>query len=84
MPVQALAASVALAAVPDKVAIQDKVHPNVYRQHERYFQCPSCGTVFWHGSHVTHTCRKLGLTPPPDDRETGATPDEGDDRPRPL
>lgn len=56
--------NVALAAVPDKTAIRDRVHPNVYGQQSQFYACPSCGTVFWHGSHVTNTCRKLGLARP--------------------
>ncbi len=36
----------------------------VLARHERFWTCPSCGTVFWHGSHVANTCRKLGVAPP--------------------
>jgi uncharacterized protein len=50
-----------LEGVPGKRAIEDRVHPNVYRRFERFFLCPGCGTVFWQGSHVRNTCRKLGL-----------------------
>lgn len=56
--------NVPLRVVGDKTAIRERVHPNVYVRHERFYACPSCATVFWHGSHVTNTCRKLGLTPP--------------------
>jgi uncharacterized protein with PIN domain len=58
--------NVALAAVSEKAAIRDRVHPNVYARHERFFTCPRCGTVFWRGSHVRNTCRKLHLSPPDD------------------
>jgi uncharacterized protein with PIN domain len=54
--------NVFLDSVADKKEIEDRVHPNVYSRHEKFFRCPSCGTVFWHGSHVSNTCRKLGLT----------------------
>ncbi|OGV44456.1 MAG: hypothetical protein A2X46_01325 [Lentisphaerae bacterium GWF2_57_35] len=51
--------NVGLEPVADKTSIQDRVHPNVYGRYEHFFQCPSCGTVFWKGSHVRNTCRKL-------------------------
>ena len=56
--------NVALAGVPDKQEIREQVHPNVFRCYERFYRCPSCGTVFWKGSHVRNTCRKLGLVGP--------------------
>ncbi len=49
-----------------KAEICERVHPNVYRQYTAFYRCPSCGTVFWKGSHVRNTCRKLGLPVPPD------------------
>ena len=56
--------NVALHTVPDKAEIRDRVHPNVYEGYGAFYRCPSCGTVFWHGSHVRNTCRKLGLPLP--------------------
>lgn len=56
--------NVELHGVPDREAVRRRVHPNVFARHERFFTCPSCGTVFWHGSHVRNTCAKLGLTRP--------------------
>jgi uncharacterized protein with PIN domain len=47
--------------------VDERVVPEVRARHRRFFACPSCGTVFWHGSHVANTCRKLGLDPPPAD-----------------
>jgi uncharacterized protein with PIN domain len=39
--------------------------PEVVRaRHALFFTCPACRTVFWRGSHVANTCRKLGLPPP--------------------
>lgn len=55
--------NVALQPVADKAAIRDRVHPNVYARHEAFWTCPSCRTVFWKGSHVANTCRKLRLDP---------------------
>ena len=56
--------NVELLLVADKRDIETRIHPNVYSKQEQFFQCPHCGTVFWHGSHVTNTCRKLGLPSP--------------------
>ena len=61
---QCIRCNVALAPVPDKAAIRYRVHPNVYAHFDRFFRCPQCDTVFWHGSHVRNTCRKLGLAMP--------------------
>jgi uncharacterized protein with PIN domain len=47
--------------VPDKHVIRHAVHPNVYARYDRFYTCPGCGTVFWHGTHVENTKRKLGL-----------------------
>jgi hypothetical protein len=47
---------------PEDVAA--RVPAAVRARHSRFFTCPRCGTVFWHGSHVANTCRKLGVAPP--------------------
>ena len=56
--------NVVLEPVGDKAAIRERVHSNVYARYDRFLTCPQCGTVFWHGSHVRNTCRKLGLDTP--------------------
>jgi uncharacterized protein with PIN domain len=43
------------------------VPERVFAKYGRFWTCPKCGTVFWKGSHVRNTCRKLGL---PDASET--------------
>lgn len=53
--------NVRLEEVADKSAIESKVHPNVFARFEHFFTCSGCGTVFWKGSHVRNTCRKLGV-----------------------
>jgi len=53
--------NVFLEEAADKETIRDAVHPNVYARYDRFYLCPSCGTVFWKGSHVRNTCRKLEL-----------------------
>lgn len=56
--------NVELEPVDDPESIRARVEPGVFAAHRRFFTCPSCATVFWHGSHVANTCRKLGLEPP--------------------
>ena len=56
--------NVLIESVSDKEQIRSRVHPNVLERYEKFTRCPNCGTVFWHGSHVRNTCRKLGLPPP--------------------
>lgn len=53
-----------LEEIPDKSSIREQIHPRVYSTFDRFYRCPSCGTVFWKGSHVRNTCRKLGLVMP--------------------
>ena len=53
--------NVFLEKVSDKEKIRAFVHPNVYARFDSFFSCPKCGTVFWKGTHVANTCRKLGL-----------------------
>jgi uncharacterized protein with PIN domain len=50
------------AARPEDVAA--RVIEPVRARHRLFFACPRCGTVFWRGSHVANTCRKLGVEPP--------------------
>jgi len=56
--------NVELLPVEDKATIRQHVHPNVYKRHDQFFTCPNCGTVFWKGTHVANTCRKLDLETP--------------------
>ncbi len=51
--------SIAREAIPP-----DRVHPNVLARYRVFWRCPNCGTIFWHGSHVRNTCRKLGVALP--------------------
>jgi len=56
--------NVFLGKVGDRENIRAFVHPNVYARFTDFFTCPKCGTVFWKGTHVANTCRKLGLAKP--------------------
>lgn len=38
-----------------------RVAERVFHSYRRFFTCPRCDTVFWKGTHVRNTCRKLGL-----------------------
>lgn len=53
-----------LVPIDDKETIRSSVHPNVFARQVRFYRCPSCRIVFWHGSHVRNTCRKLGVATP--------------------
>lgn len=53
--------NVMLDPVKDRETVRPLVHPNVYARYGEFFSCPKCHTVFWKGSHVRNTCRKLGL-----------------------
>ena len=75
--------NVVLDKIPDKAAIRDRVHPNVYARFDRFYTCPGCGTVFWKGSHVRNTCAKLGIEPIPPQSpsvESGPRPQGGPDQ----
>jgi uncharacterized protein with PIN domain len=52
-----------------KNEVAGRVPARTLEAYERFYTCPSCATVFWKGSHVRNTCRKLGI---PDAAE-GAT-----------
>jgi len=56
--------NVFLEKVSNKGKIRVLVHPNVYARFDSFFTCPKCSTVFWKGTHVANTCRKLGLQKP--------------------
>jgi len=60
--------NVALDPVADLEAVRARVPAEVFPRHRRFFTCPSCGTVFWRGSHVARTCAKLGVPAPQDTR----------------
>lgn len=59
-----LRCNVELAAVADPAAVRDRVPPRVFAAQARFTVCPACGRIFWSGSHVRNTCRKLGLRLP--------------------
>ena len=46
--------------------VRGRVPESVLGWCRAFYRCPSCATVFWKGSHVANTCRKLGLPAPED------------------
>ena len=36
----------------EKERVKDLVPPHTYSTHEEFSRCPSCGRVYWEGSHV--------------------------------
>jgi len=53
--------NVELAAIAKDASLAARVPPRVLESYARFWTCPSCATVFWKGSHVSNTCRKLRL-----------------------
>ncbi len=53
-----------LAAVAERESVRGRVPDAVFERYRQFFACPSCGTLFWRGSHVANTCRKMGIPPP--------------------
>lgn len=45
----------------ERDTVRERVPAGVFKGYRRFFTCSSCETVFWLGSHVRNTCRKLGL-----------------------
>ena len=48
----------------EKEGVSDRVPKRVRDRYRRSWRCSSCRTIFWWGSHVENTCRKLGIEPP--------------------
>ncbi len=53
--------NVALVEIAKDETVAARVPEGVFAKYRRFWTCPGCGTVFWKGSHVRNTCRKLGL-----------------------
>src|SRR5262245_29581009 len=43
----------------DKEAVFEKVPPFVYLTQDRFARCPSCGRVYWHGTHADQMLKKI-------------------------
>ena len=53
--------NVPLAEIDKSAEVAARVPANTFATYRRFYTCPSCGTIFWKGSHVRNTCRKLRL-----------------------
>ena len=53
--------NVDLEFVEGRESLAGRVPERVLLRYERFWRCPACETVFWRGTHVQNTCRKLGL-----------------------
>lgn len=53
--------NVQLVDIEKNAAVEARVPANTFASYARFFTCPSCGTIFWKGTHVRNTCRKLRL-----------------------
>lgn len=43
----------------EKKEVKDLVPPHTYATHEEFSLCPSCGRVYWEGSHVERVSKTL-------------------------
>lgn len=62
-----------LVRVEDRERVAEHVPSRVFERHQTFFCCRGCGTVFWWGTHVERTCRKLGLPVPRAGRAPGSS-----------
>ena len=53
--------NVELETFADHEQLRDHVPERVLERYETFYTCPRCETVFWKGTHVANTCRKLGI-----------------------
>ena len=52
-----------LRKVADPSLVRTRVPPAVAARIRRFTYCPKCDKIYWMGSHVINTCRKLGIDP---------------------
>ncbi len=45
----------------DKEEVFEKVPPFVYLTQERFAACPSCGRVYWHGTHADEMLKRMPI-----------------------
>jgi uncharacterized protein with PIN domain len=43
----------------DRDAVREQVPPYVFARHDRFHRCPSCGRVYWAGSHLGRMALRL-------------------------
>ncbi len=45
----------------DKEAVFEKIPPYVYLTQDRFAMCPSCGRIYWHGTHADKMLKRIRL-----------------------
>jgi len=45
----------------DKEAVFEKVAPFIYLTHDRFAMCPSCGRVYWRGTHAEKMLARIEM-----------------------
>lgn len=45
----------------DKEAVFEKVAPFIYLTHDRFAMCPSCGRVYWRGTHADKMLARIEM-----------------------
>jgi uncharacterized protein with PIN domain len=53
--------NVTLVEIEKGAAVATRVPASTFASYAHFFTCPNCGTIFWKGTHVRNTCRKLRL-----------------------
>jgi len=46
----------------EKSDVIDRLEPLTRRYYDRFFQCPECRKIYWHGTHIEHMERLLDKT----------------------
>jgi len=44
----------------EKLALKNSVPMHAYESHQHFWQCPSCGRIYWKGSHWENIQRFIG------------------------
>jgi uncharacterized protein with PIN domain len=53
--------NVPLVEIEKSARVAARILADTFAAYRRFYTCPSCDTIFWKGSHVRNTCRKLRL-----------------------
>ncbi len=58
----------------EKSEVEGLVPPRVYDKHDQYMQCPSCGRIYWKGTHWQAMSGKLSRLVPAAQEQKGEAP----------
>ena len=45
----------------DKETVFEKIPPFIYLTQERFATCPTCGRVYWHGTHAVEMLKRIRI-----------------------